>query len=186
MNSHLKSSPQDVVGYVELTVGARIKTYRELMELTQKQLEECSGVKQSVISAIERDKKSMGLTVARKLAAGLGINVSRLVDEEAVAAPEQDLKRAVEAMAEQIGASADRFLDELLALAGEIVSGRKLTVQKKGSHIAYKAMAARKATVKKVPAKKKVVVKRSTRTGQFAMPKAKGVRKKALVRKSVA
>ena len=60
MSGNLKSRPQDVVGYVEVSAGAKLRACRELMALTQIELEARSGVKQSVISAIERDKKSMG------------------------------------------------------------------------------------------------------------------------------
>jgi transcriptional regulator with XRE-family HTH domain len=81
MVANLKSMPQDVAGYIELTPGERLRGIRELMQITQKNLELSSGVKQGDISAIERGKKGMGLIVARRLADGLGIPVSRLFDE---------------------------------------------------------------------------------------------------------
>lgn len=81
MVAKLKSMPQDVVGYIEITPGEKLRGLRELMEITQKNLELSSGVKQGDISAIERGKKGMGLVVARRLANGLGIPVSRLFDE---------------------------------------------------------------------------------------------------------
>lgn len=49
-----------------------LKLYREKAGLTQKQLEELSGVKQVTISKLERgDSEAPTLSVARKLVSGL-------------------------------------------------------------------------------------------------------------------
>jgi transcriptional regulator with XRE-family HTH domain len=109
MVANLKSKPQDVQGYIEITPGERLRGLRELMDITQKDLEVASGVKQGDISAIERGKKGMGLIVARRLAKGMGVPVARLIDEGV--APELNIR-----IAELMERFATRSEADILAL----------------------------------------------------------------------
>ena len=116
MVAKLKSMPQDVVGYIEITPGEKLRGLRELMEITQKNLELSSGVKQGDISAIERGKKGMGLVVARRLANGLGIPVSRLFDEGRAS----EVNTRIAELMERFAAKSEADILALLETAAQI------------------------------------------------------------------
>ena len=64
---------------VELTVGESVRTVRELQELSQNELAELTGIPQSTISAIERDRVKLGVERAKVLARALKVHPSVLV-----------------------------------------------------------------------------------------------------------
>jgi transcriptional regulator with XRE-family HTH domain len=55
----------------EVTVGESVRIVRELQELSQNQLAELTGIPQSTISAIERDRVNIGVERAKVLARAL-------------------------------------------------------------------------------------------------------------------
>jgi len=61
------------------TPGGAIKAYRAREELTQKQLAKKCGLRQSHLSEMERNKRPIGLKVAKKLAKVLKIDYRKLV-----------------------------------------------------------------------------------------------------------
>ena len=65
--------------HAKLTVGEMLRICREFAELTQAELQERSGVPQTAISAIERDRIDLGADRARKLADVLGIHPGALL-----------------------------------------------------------------------------------------------------------
>ena len=64
---------------VEVTVGESVRIIRELQELSQNQLAELSGIPQSTISAIERDRVNLGVERAKILARSLKVHPAALV-----------------------------------------------------------------------------------------------------------
>jgi transcriptional regulator with XRE-family HTH domain len=64
---------------VEVTVGESVRIIRELQELSQNQLAELSGIPQSTISAIERDRVNLGVERAKILARALKVHPAALV-----------------------------------------------------------------------------------------------------------
>lgn len=64
---------------IELTVGESVRIIRELQELSQNQLAELSGIPQSTISAIERDRVNLGIERAKVLARALKVHPAVLV-----------------------------------------------------------------------------------------------------------
>jgi transcriptional regulator with XRE-family HTH domain len=63
----------------EGTVGARVKTLREAMDLSLRDLAERSGVSAPMLSQVERGDTSPTLAVAQKIAAGLDLTLSQLL-----------------------------------------------------------------------------------------------------------
>jgi transcriptional regulator with XRE-family HTH domain len=63
----------------EGTVGARVKTLREAMDLSLRDLAERSGVSAPMLSQVERGDTSPTLAVAEKIAAGLDLTLSQLL-----------------------------------------------------------------------------------------------------------
>ncbi|OGQ06775.1 MAG: hypothetical protein A3G32_05775 [Deltaproteobacteria bacterium RIFCSPLOWO2_12_FULL_40_28] len=61
------------------TPGGTIQAYRYREEMTQKDLAKKTGIRQSHISEMERNKRTIGLQVAKKLAKALNCNYRRLV-----------------------------------------------------------------------------------------------------------
>jgi transcriptional regulator with XRE-family HTH domain len=61
------------------TVGARVKTLREAMDLSLRDLAERSGVSAPMLSQVERGDTSPTLAVAEKIAAGLDLTLSQLL-----------------------------------------------------------------------------------------------------------
>ena len=66
MKEHRKSPRR-----VELTTGQSLRIVRELQEMSQNELARRSGIAQSTISAIERDRVRLGLERAKTLARAL-------------------------------------------------------------------------------------------------------------------
>jgi transcriptional regulator with XRE-family HTH domain len=64
---------------VIVTVGESVRIMRELQELSQNQLAELSGIPQSTISAIERDRVNLGVERAKILARALRCHPAVLV-----------------------------------------------------------------------------------------------------------
>lgn len=59
--------------------GVKLYLARTRMGLTQKELAERSGVRRESISAIETGRRSLGVNVAKKLAAALSVGYSSLL-----------------------------------------------------------------------------------------------------------
>ena len=64
---------------IELTVGESVRIIRELQELSQNQLAQLTGIPQSTISAIERDRVNLGVERAKVLAKALKVHPAVLV-----------------------------------------------------------------------------------------------------------
>ena len=60
-------------------VGARVKSLREAMDLSLRDLAERSGVSAPMLSQVERGDTSPTLAVAEKIAAGLDLSLSQLL-----------------------------------------------------------------------------------------------------------
>jgi len=65
--------------HIEVTVGESVRIIRELQELSQNQLAESSGIPQSTISAIERNRVNLGIARAKVLARALKVHPAVLV-----------------------------------------------------------------------------------------------------------
>jgi transcriptional regulator with XRE-family HTH domain len=61
------------------SVGARVKSLREAMDLSLRDLAERSGVSAPMLSQVERGDTSPTLAVAQKIAAGLDLTLSQLL-----------------------------------------------------------------------------------------------------------
>jgi len=64
---------------VDVTVGESVRIIRELQELSQNDLSALTGIPQSTISAIERDKVNLGVERAKVLARALKVHPAVLV-----------------------------------------------------------------------------------------------------------
>jgi transcriptional regulator with XRE-family HTH domain len=64
---------------VHVSVGESVRIMRELQELSQNQLAELTGIPQSTISAIERDRVNLGVERAKTLARALSCHPAVLV-----------------------------------------------------------------------------------------------------------
>ena len=64
---------------VELSVGESVRIMRELQELSQNELAAATGIPQSTISAIEKDRVKLGLERAKILARALRVHPAVLV-----------------------------------------------------------------------------------------------------------
>jgi XRE family transcriptional regulator, regulator of sulfur utilization len=63
----------------DITVGARVKSLREAMDLSLRDLSERSGVSAPMLSQVERGETSPTLAVAEKIASGLELTLSQLL-----------------------------------------------------------------------------------------------------------
>src|ERR671913_744786 len=63
-------------------LGGRVRELRRRRGLTLEELAERSGVSRAMISKLERGEKNPTLVVAAKLADGLGVTLSQLVEME--------------------------------------------------------------------------------------------------------
>jgi transcriptional regulator with XRE-family HTH domain len=63
----------------ETAVGSRVKSLREAMDLSLRDLAERSGVSAPMLSQVERGDTSPTLAVAKKIAAGLDLTLSQLL-----------------------------------------------------------------------------------------------------------
>jgi transcriptional regulator with XRE-family HTH domain len=64
---------------IEVTVGESVRIIRELQELSQNQLAQLTGIPQSTISAVERDRINLGVERAKVLARALKVHPAVLV-----------------------------------------------------------------------------------------------------------
>ena len=64
---------------VAISPGESVRIVREMQELSQNQLAEMSGMPQSTISAIERDRINLGVERAKTLARALRVHPAVLV-----------------------------------------------------------------------------------------------------------
>jgi transcriptional regulator with XRE-family HTH domain len=74
MAEYLKSKKR-----VDVSIGESVRITRELQELSQNKLAELSGIPQSTISAIERDRINLGVERAKTLARALKCHPAVLV-----------------------------------------------------------------------------------------------------------
>jgi transcriptional regulator with XRE-family HTH domain len=65
--------------YADLTPGQALRIMRELQGMTQVDLAQASGVTQTAISALERDRETLGIERAKNLALALHIHPAVLV-----------------------------------------------------------------------------------------------------------
>jgi transcriptional regulator with XRE-family HTH domain len=80
MPSAAKEKPAEAgVVVTEGTVGSRVKSLREAMDLSLRDLAERSGVSAPMLSQVERGDTSPTLAVAQKIAAGLDLSLSQLL-----------------------------------------------------------------------------------------------------------
>ncbi len=63
----------------DVSVGESVRIMRELQELSQNELAEITGIPQSTISAIERDRVNLGVERAKVLARALRCHPAVLV-----------------------------------------------------------------------------------------------------------
>ena len=64
---------------ISVSAGESVRIIREMQELSQNQLAELSGIPQSTISAIERDRVKLGVERAKVLARALQCHPAVLV-----------------------------------------------------------------------------------------------------------
>jgi len=64
---------------VDVSIGESVRILRELQELSQNELSEVTGIPQSTISAIERDRIRLGVERAKVLARALCCHPAVLV-----------------------------------------------------------------------------------------------------------
>ena len=64
---------------VDVSIGESVRILRELQELSQNKLSEMTGIPQSTISAIERDRIRLGVERAKVLARALQCHPAVLV-----------------------------------------------------------------------------------------------------------
>ena len=70
-----KKARQDI----DVSIGESVRIIRELQGFSQNQLSEISGIPQSTISAIERDRINLGVERAKQLARALKCHPAVLV-----------------------------------------------------------------------------------------------------------
>ena len=64
---------------IEVSIGDSVRVLRELQELSQNDLAQLTGIPQSTISAIERDRVNVGVERAKVLARALRCHPAVLV-----------------------------------------------------------------------------------------------------------
>ncbi|WP_021169766.1 HTH-type transcriptional regulator PrtR [Sporomusa ovata DSM 2662] len=69
-------------GCIQLNVGIRIKQRRELLNLSQEQLSQISGVSQSSIHYIESGENSPTAKTLFKLTSALGVSITELLGDQ--------------------------------------------------------------------------------------------------------
>ena len=75
----MKKEYKKAVKRIDVSVGESVRIIRELQGLSQKDLEGLTGIPQSTISAIERDRISLGVERAKVLARALRCHPAVLV-----------------------------------------------------------------------------------------------------------
>ena len=80
------------------TAGKIIKSFRNNFNITQKEIADTIGINESNMSAIENDKREIGVGLATRIGAFIGINPSILLfpngQDEAIAEHKEILKKA--------------------------------------------------------------------------------------------
>ncbi len=79
LSEKLMSAYRKAKKRVELSVGESVRIIRELQELSQNDLAAATGIPQSTISAIERDRVKLGLERTKILARALRVHPAVLV-----------------------------------------------------------------------------------------------------------
>jgi transcriptional regulator with XRE-family HTH domain len=74
-----KTSSNGTAVTPDVAIGARVKSLREAMDLSLRDLAERSGVSAPMLSQVERGDTSPTLAVAQKIAAGLDLTLSQLL-----------------------------------------------------------------------------------------------------------
>ena len=74
MNEYRKAKRQ-----IDVSIGESVRIIRELQSLSQNELSSTSGIPQSTISAIERDRINIGVERAKQLARALRCHPAVLV-----------------------------------------------------------------------------------------------------------
>ena len=74
MNEYRRAKRQ-----VDVSIGESVRIIRELQSLSQNELSSSSGIPQSTISAIERDRINLGVERAKQLARALRCHPAVLV-----------------------------------------------------------------------------------------------------------
>src|SRR2546421_6159254 len=73
------TAPQTADPLDPTVIGARVRALREASGLSLRDLTERSGVSAPMLSQVERGETSPTLTVAARIAAGLGLRLSQLL-----------------------------------------------------------------------------------------------------------
>ncbi|HEX3561968.1 MAG TPA: XRE family transcriptional regulator [Solirubrobacterales bacterium] len=93
-NATRPRTADDAVVSTNGSVGARVKSLREAMDLSLRGLSQRSGVSAPMLSQVERGDTSPTLSVAQKIAAGLDLTLSQLLrldeDRHVVVVRERD------------------------------------------------------------------------------------------------
>lgn len=63
----------------ETTAGKMIRSFRTNFQITQKELSEVIGISETNLSAIENDRRELGVALATRIGAFLGIHPSLLL-----------------------------------------------------------------------------------------------------------
>jgi transcriptional regulator with XRE-family HTH domain len=63
----------------EVTTGSLIRSRRQTLGLTQQEVADMTGLQATFISAIENDKKSLGVQVASKIATAIGLHPATIL-----------------------------------------------------------------------------------------------------------
>jgi transcriptional regulator with XRE-family HTH domain len=79
MPTTTKQNPDNAQVATDVAVGARVRSLREAMDLSLRDLAERSGVSAPMLSQVERGDTSPTLSVAQKIAAGLDLTLSQLL-----------------------------------------------------------------------------------------------------------
>ncbi len=63
----------------KVTPGKIVRARRESLGLTQKDVSELTGIKTTFLSAVENDKRNLGVDTASKIAAAIGLHPSSIL-----------------------------------------------------------------------------------------------------------
>jgi transcriptional regulator with XRE-family HTH domain len=69
--------------------GKRVRELRQIAEITQEELALKSGLDRSYVGQVERGERNVSLANIHKIAAGLGVNASALLEASRVSEPSQ-------------------------------------------------------------------------------------------------
>ena len=77
-----------------ITPGRVIQARREVLGLTQKDVSEITGLKTTFVSAVENNRRNIGIQTASTLAAALGLHPSSILFPEGITL-DKDLEKIV-------------------------------------------------------------------------------------------